>query len=117
MNVHSMVIIAQRTRGTRDSQVVPCLPCTGSGEVHGTLCISTHQHYSGPLHEIAIYQDYNPASSTSGTSMGHASPLRPSLHRRPTLRGPGRHVAVLRLVLQPQVASRKLVSQLSVVDA
>jgi hypothetical protein len=93
------------------------LPCTGSGVVHGTLCISTHQDYSGPLDEIAIYEHYNPASDTSGTSMSHASPLAaiPSPSTHPW--GPGRHLAVLRLVLQPQVASRKLVSQLSVVDA
>ena len=91
------------------------MPCTGSGEVHGTLCISTHQHYSGPLDEIAIYEHYNPASNTSGTSMGHASRLAaiPSPSTHPSGPGPPRRG----VALQPQVASRKLVSQLSVVDA
>ena len=73
------------------------MPCTGSGEVHGTLCISTHQHYSGPLDEIAIYEHYNPASNASGTSMGHASRLAaiPSPTTHPSGPGPPRRGGAL----------------------
>ncbi len=58
------------------------------------LCISTHQHYSGPLDEIAIYEHYNPASDTSGTSMGHASRLAaiPSPTTHPSGPGPPRRI-------------------------
>jgi hypothetical protein len=82
------------------------LPCTGSGEVHGTLCISTHQHYSGPLNEIAIYEHTTRQVTPRERAWAMPAPLRPSLHRRPTLRGPGPPTAVLRLVLQLQQPDR-----------